>query len=387
MPEKPPYNLAILNNLVTPYRVPIYQGLGERIQTYLLLSGQESNRNTWNGLDQNLSNIDIRKVWGTTLRFFERRQGSVFDPRYLHINPGYLYELLKIRPDAVISAEMGFRSLAALLYGFFFRKPVWILWGGTLLTEKNRSAVKRLLRHFVFKRVTRWISYGETTTEYLVKGLGVERSHILQIQNCIDETQFIASHTAPLIQSSPSPVLLYTGQFIQRKGVDLFLKAAAKMQKQGYEFSILMVGSGIEKESLLELADDLKIENLTVLPAQPPEAMPSVYKSANVLVFPTLEEVWGLVVNEALWSGVPVISSMYAGCAREILPDENIFDPLNPASFEAALVKAVTGKLALPSTDCLRTSTQVVEQIFNSISSDLASGENVVPPSTRVPAP
>ncbi|MEO1621516.1 MAG: hypothetical protein AAFU53_10865, partial [Cyanobacteria bacterium J06632_3] len=86
-----------------------------------------------------------------------------------------------------------------------------------------------------------------------------------------------------------------------------------------------------------------------------------------VLVFPTLEEVWGLVVNEALWSDLPVVSSVYAGCAPEILPKENLFDPLDPVSFESILVKAVTGKLAPPSTDCLSTSEQVVQQIFKRI--------------------
>lgn len=379
------YKLAILNNLVTPYRIPLYKGLGDRISTYLLLSGQESNRDTWDGLEEKLPNVDIRKVWGCTLRFFERRQGSAFDPRYLHINPGYFYELLRIRPDVIISAEMGFRSLAALLYGFIFSKPVWILWGGTLLTEQKRSTVKRLIRYFVFRRVTRWISYGETTTEYLTESLRIRRSHILQIQNCIDETQFTNSITSPLLTPpSPSPVLLYTGQFIQRKGVDLFLKAAAKVQQQGYAFSILMVGSGIEKESLLALIADLTLENVTVLPAQSPSLMPAVYKSADVLVFPTREEVWGLVVNEALWSALPVISSEYAGCAREILPDDNIFNPLDFTSFERMLIKAITGKLAPPSVDCLYTSAQVVEQIFEHISSALPFQKTTLEKSQQV---
>ncbi|MBE9063605.1 glycosyltransferase family 4 protein [cf. Phormidesmis sp. LEGE 11477] len=372
MSEKAPYKLAILNNLITPYRVPIYKRLGDRIPTYLLLSGQESNRDTWSALEEKLPNISIRKVWGVTLQFFERRQGKAFDPRYLHINPGYFYELLRIRPDAVISAEMGFRSLAALLYGFIARKPVWILWGGTLLTEQKRGLLKKLIRHFVFKRVTRWISYGETTTEYLVEGLGVARSHILQIQNCVDESQFIDPHIPVSLTLSPSPVLLYTGQLIQRKGIDLFLKAAAKVQQQGYVFSILIVGSGIEKESLVDLSTHLNLDDVTILPAQPPEAMPSIYKSADVLVFPTREDVWGLVVNEALWSGLPVIASKYAGCASEILPIENIFDPLDSAAFERLLIKAVTGKLAPPSVEPLYPCAQVVDMIFEEVSGALS---------------
>ena len=270
---------------------------------------------------------------------------------------------------------------------YSLESPFGVLRGGTLLTEQKRSKVKKLTRHLIFKRVARWISYGETTTEYLIEGLGIERSHILQIQNCIDETQFTNPLTSPLLTPSPSPVLLYTGQFIQRKGVDLFLKAAAKVQQKGYVFSVLIAGSGIEKKALLTLAADLDLKNVTALSSQPPEAMPSVYKSADVLVFPTLEEVWGLVVNEALWSGLPVISSKYAGCAREILPDENIFDPLDSASFESMLIKAIDGELTSSNVNRLCTSAQVVEQIFEHISSALPLQQNSLPSPQQVLSP
>jgi len=364
--------LAILNNHITPYRIPLYKGLGENFSTFLLLSGKESNRDTWQGLEKELPNVSVRNVWGLTVKFFEKRKGKKFDPRYFHINPGYLWELIKIRPDVLISAEMGFRSLIALLYGLVFRKPVWILWGGTLHTERNRSVPKRFIRFLIFQHVTRWISYGETTTEYLL-ALGVERSHILQIQNCIDQKQFTATNLPPKIALSPSPVLLYTGQLIKRKGVDLFLSAAKSLQQKGHIFSILVVGSGVEKQNLVKLAEQIELDNITFLAGQAPSEMPAIYKSADVLVFPTLEEVWGLVVNEALWSGLTVASSIYAGCAPEILPDENVFDPLDPLSFEAVLERAVKGELLPASQSCLLTVEQVVTMITDYIDADFES--------------
>ena len=361
--------LAILNNHITPYRVPVYKGLGERFLTYLLISGRELNRDTWQGLEHSLENVDVRKVWGFTLQFFERRKGNVFDPRYLHINPGYIWELLKIRPDIVISAEMGFRSLVALTYGLIFRKPVWILWGGTIHTERHRSFFKQTMRQTIFRKVKRWISYGETTTEYLL-ALGVSRSYILQIQNCIDERQFNADDIQAKLTLSPSPTLLYTGQLIKRKGVDLFLHAASSLQQKGHIFSILIVGNGLEKENLIKLADHLELSNITFLPGQSPSDMPAIYKSADILVFPTLEEVWGLVVNESLWSGLAVACSMYAGCASEIIPKINTFDPLRPKSFENALEKALKNELLPADTSCLLTVEQVISKIANCISAD-----------------
>ena len=373
MPIEKKYKLAILNNQITPYRIPIYKGLGNRYSTYLLLSGEESTRNSWDNaaFADAIPNVNIRSVWGVTLKFIERRRGEDFDPRYLHINPGYFWELLKIRPDVLISAEMGFRSLIALLYGFLFKKPVWILWGGTLHTERNRGRIKRLIRNIVFSRVTRWISYGETTTEYLLH-LGIENENILQIQNCIDETLFTQSQS-PALELSPAPVLLYAGQIIKRKGVAIFLRAAAILQQEGHEFSILIVGNGPDKPNILRLINELELKNVTVLPAHTPSEMPSIYQSADVFVFPTLEEVWGLVVNEALWSGLTVASSTYAGCAQEIVPRENIFDPLEISSVVNILKKAVQGQLSMPNVDYLMTASTVVEMISAEIENDVFS--------------
>ncbi|MGC1307619.1 MAG: glycosyltransferase family 4 protein [Phormidesmis sp.] len=372
MVQLKPFKLAFLNNHITPYRVPLYEGLAKRFEMYLLLSGRESNRDTWQNLEKDLPNVMVRRVWGFTVQFFERRSGQIFDPRYLHFNPGYLWALIKVRPDAVISAEMGFRTLIALLYGVLFSKPVWILWGGTPHTERNRSYLKKLIRQLIFKRVTRWISYGKTTTDYLIE-LGIARHYILQIQNCVDEKLYTQSNVTAALRRSHPPILLYAGQLIKRKGTDLFLKAAAKLQQEGHQFSILIVGSGIEKDNIMQLIEQLNLKHVTVLPSQRPSDMPAIYKSADILVFPTLEEVWGLVVNEALWSGLTVVSSIYAGCAEEILPSENLFDPLDQQSMVEVLRKAIIGELLAPTVEPLCTCAQVVDMIGDEISGYLDS--------------
>ncbi|MFK8183239.1 MAG: glycosyltransferase family 4 protein [Phormidesmis sp.] len=371
------YKLAILNNLVAPYRIPIYRGLGKHFETHLLLSGEESNRDSWQHLDKYLLNVKVRRVWGFTLKFCEKRNGETFDPRYLHINPGYFWSLLKLCPDVVISAEMGFRSIIALLYGFLFRKPVWILWGGTPHTERNRSYFKKLVRRLIFTRVTRWISYGKTTTDYLLE-LGINRNHILQIQNCVDEKLFMLDDVDVELDRSPFPTLLYAGQLIKRKGPDLFLKAAAKLQQEGYQFSTRIVGSGIEQKKIVNLISQLGLKNVSVLSSQKPEDMPAIYKSADVFVFPTLEEVWGLVVNEALWSGLTVVASIYAGCAEEVLPPDNLFDPLDQQSTINVLKKAINGELPAPSTSQLYTCDQVIELIVSEIKNHFCADKKPV---------
>lgn len=356
--------VAVLVNILAPYRLPIYRRLGEIFDTTIYLSNEENNRDTWKNMESFLvsEGIRVKRSWGVTL---SGQKGKGYDFWFLHFNPGYLIDLCRDRPDAVITIEMGFRTLMALLYGSLFRKPVWVWWGGTLLTERSRGKIRRVLRWLIARWAKRWISYGYTSTEYLVS-LGIPRERILQIQNCVDESLYTRP-TQPAFNLNPKPVLLYVGQMIGRKGVRLLLEAAARLQKEGWSFTLLLVGSGPEKESLEAYARELGLDNVYFQPAQPPEKMPAIYRSADCLVFPTLEDVWGLVVNEAMWSGIPVLVSIYAGCAPEIVPPEQCFDPLNPIDFDRALRLALTGKLSPPDTSRLKTCRQVADMIIDDI--------------------
>ncbi|MCL1467697.1 glycosyltransferase [Argonema galeatum] len=367
--EQQKYKLALLVNTIAPYRLPIYQTLGSYFNLSIFHGGDEQNRSGWQNVESKLSNIKVKRSWGITLQWRQGKKGGTYDRRFTHITPGYLLDLWKFRPDAIVTNEMGFRSLAALIYGTIFGIPVWVWWGGTLHTEISRKLFKKALRRLFIPWVKHWISYGETSTEYLLS-LGIPKNKILQIQNCVDE-QLYLEPKAPKVQRETKPVFLYVGQMINRKGVDKLLEAAFKVQQEGHRFSLLLVGGGPEKTALEALAQKLNLQNVTFYPPQPPDVMPSIYCSADYLVFPTLEDVWGLVVNEALWSGVPVLSSIYAGCSKELLPSQNIFDPLNEDDFVATLKRALAGEVAYPDHSRLKTCAEVAEMIINDIKSVL----------------
>jgi glycosyltransferase involved in cell wall biosynthesis len=108
--------------------------------------------------------------------------------------------------------------------------------------------------------------------------------------------------------------------------------------------------------------------------------MAAVYRSADVLVFPTLDDVWGLVVNEALWSGIPALVSVYAGCARELVPPESTFDPLDPVDFAAKLRSAVDGELPAPELIRLRRVAEVSDVIAQELHTTLARTNPAIDP-------
>jgi glycosyltransferase involved in cell wall biosynthesis len=361
--------VSLLINIISPARLALYSGLAEHFDLQILHGGTESNRDSWHDLDHAVPRARIAHAWGWQVEIPRKKEGKPFDRRYIHITPGYIQHLLSFRPEALISNEMGLRTLIALTYGTFFRKPVWVWWGGTMHTERKAGPVRRIVRTMVSRWVRHWISYGQTSTEYL-QSLGVKRDRILEIQNAVDERLFTMP-VKPDLDIKPRPVLLCAGRLVMRKGVEELLIAAAAVQKEGLDFSLVLVGSGPDKLALEQLAVAIGLKNLHVLPVQSPEKMPAVYRSADVLIFPTLEDVWGLVANEAMLCGLTVLCSKYAGCAHELFASQNIFDPEDAEEFICKLREAVSGQLAPSDCSRLKTTPQILADLIRALESSM----------------
>jgi glycosyltransferase involved in cell wall biosynthesis len=369
--------VALLTNMIAPYRVPLYSILGDEFDLLVLHGGREANREAWGNAEGILSNAKVVRAWGWQIPFKQKLDGRVYNERSFHITPGLIWHLLRFRPDAVITSEMGFRSAIALAYGTLFHKPVWIWWGGTLHTERHADPFRRAIRRIFRLSGDRWITYGQASTEYLLS-LGVRRDRILQSQNSVDENQFRAN-VAPAWAIQPRPVVLHVGRLIELKGIRSLLDAAAILQRKGYNFSLLLVGDGREKEALVRYAMGLGLESVYFRPAQAPEKMPSVYCSADLVVFPTLEDTWGVVANEAILCGVPVLCSKYAGCATELFASENLFSPDNLDDFSQKLGAAIRDGLPMPDPDRLKTTQQLgrelVQEVNNFVVSSRSGGQ------------
>jgi len=357
--------LSLLINIIAPARLALYSGLADHFELQISHGGTEGNRDSWQALDEKLPNARVRRAWGWQISLPRKENGKQFDRRFIHITPGYIAHLLSFRPDVVISNEMGLRSLIALAYGAIFRKPVLVWWGGTPHTERKTNFARRLLRALISRWARHWISYGQTSTEYLLS-LGIYRGRIVEIQNAVDETLFFAD-AAPELDIQPRPVVLYAGQLIARKGVELLIDAASAAQREGDVFSLLLVGNGRDKQALEAQAKSEGLGNIRFLPSRPPEKMPAIYRSADVLIFPTLEDVWGLVANEAILCGLPVLCSKYAGCASELFSPESVFDPENPLDFRHKFRRAISGQLPKPDRSRLKTTPQLLGDLIRAI--------------------
>lgn len=362
--------VAVLVNLIPPYRAALFRKLREKLDLHVFWSGSEPNRTQWHDGKTGRSLSGASLMRGLSLSREIRDEEGVYDYRSLHITFGAILQLWKLKPDAIISAEMGTRTICAFLFALVMRKPLWVWWGGTEDTERHVGAARRLIRRRLAATSVKWLTYGESATAYLCT-LGIDKNRVTQLQNCVDEAAYLGD--APARFQNADVVFLYVGQLIRRKGIHHLLAAAAELQGKGRRFSIVIVGDGPERSRLEELSRASALQNVEFVGPLAGANLRRAYRSADCLVLPTVEDNWGLVINEALWCGTSVIASTAAGASRELLPNTNLFNAADHSSICAALERVLDGQTA-PAGECvsrLIKMDQVVDRIVGSVLNEL----------------
>lgn len=146
---------------------------------------------------------------------------------------------------------------------------------------------------------------------------------------------------------------LFVGRLIKLKNVDGLLRAFAAVRQPAETLTI--VGEGSEQDDLVRLADDLGLgEAVEFSGYRTGSELAAAYAQADCLVLPSSTEVWGMVVQEALDSGLSVVVSEHAGIVASLPPDAAVVvTPIADAALGDALVAArtLTPTIAAGATD------------------------------------
>ena len=271
--------------------------------------------------------VRVQRTW-TLRRSWKHPSGFVY-PKYIHIPWDTLPLLRRLRPDVVISAELGFRSLFAAIYCSSSRRTKLILWA-TLSerTELGRGRVRYVLRRWLAARADRVIVNGASGERYLLRlGCPLEKIDRLP-QPALPEFASVGETSRP---STRVHHLIFVGQLTELKGLVPFIHQldAWARTHPGRRLELTIVGSGPSRHEIENIPHvaDLEIKLTGELD---PLAVSAHFAGADALVFPTLADEWGLVVNEALAAGVPVLGSIHSQAVMELCEDGSngwVFDP------------------------------------------------------------
>ena len=134
-------------------------------------------------------------------------------------------------------------------------------------------------------------------------------------------------------------------RFVEKKNLSFLIKVFEKFQRKIEDWFLVLVGDGPLKEDLIEFSNQLNISEKVVFTGyQEYESIRSIYNSASCFVLPSITEQWGLVINEALASGLPVLCSKRAGCAPNLIENNQVgytFDPFSEKDLETKMYQIV----------------------------------------------
>ncbi len=262
--------------------------------------------------------------------------------------------LLELRPSAILTC--GYEraeTLAAVIYSRFFRAKV-ILMLDNQLEDSERRWLKEHVKTIYLKLFHGFMYGGDTHRDYL-RHLHVPKSKEAYGYNCVDNGR-LSAISAEHRTGSDAPVagdyFLCVARLIEKKNIPRLVKAFAKWRSDlapDSNWKLVIVGDGPERGAIEEAIAKLGIGESVVLAGEIGriEEIFRYYAFANCFVLASHHnEQWGLVVNEAMACGLPVLVSEKCGCANSLVQAGKNGYKLHPESIEDIAEKLNTIYLA-----------------------------------------
>ena len=317
-------NIGILTNIPAPYREKMWESYAEipdvSIDIYYCAKTEADRK--WKF--KKAQNVNEFFLEGITIR------------EKMHFNPSVCrlakrYDLWLIGGYAIPTMQL------LILLCKFLRIPYVILFDGIspLRILEKENPILFLWKKFLVKGCFAWLGNGTVGHKYGRK-LGLPGDKLFNQYLTVDVEHFQKNierkkeirHSFRKRHEIDQDLFLflYVGRLVESKGVqDLLLAFQKVKEKNRYRVGLLIVGHGDYEQYLKNEAK--KMQDVFFLGPVDYERIYEVYYSADALVLPSYSDPWGLVVNEALACGIPVIASSAVGAAPDLVDPGLIFEP------------------------------------------------------------
>lgn len=315
--------VVLLHNLVYPPRTPLFNLISQNKKfkfNVFFLSLNAGNRQ-WK-LDLNKIKFPYKILPHKVINL------KMEDCLYFIFNPTILMDLWREKPDIIIGCGWVHpANYLALIYSKFMKKP-FILFSESTVYEKSWRRVFGLpLVKFMVKLADAYLTPGINAKEYL-ESLGAKKNKVFVVSNAVDNKFFYNKSRLSVQQKlrikrkfkiSGERVILYVGRLERVKGIEYLLDAYKNLEPEVKDAVLVITGDGPLKKRLRQRCKKEKIKRVIFVGNLERSQMPKVYGVADLIVLPSWSEVWGLVINEAMSCGLPVISTENVGSSRDLI--------------------------------------------------------------------
>lgn len=405
--QKSPYKLAILASHPIQYQAPLFRALADSPNIDLTVffcsdHGLKPYRDEGFGVE---FKWDVPLLEGYHAEFlpnYSRRPNS--SSFWSQINPAIIRQLKSRKFDAILI--MGWSratSWLALLAAISLGIPILMRGETNLLPVLPgwKKRVKQLILGTLFKYVAGFLAIGKYNLEFY-RAYGVPAEKLYLAPYAVDNGFFIsqaekhAPHQLALKREigipETLPVILFSGKLTPVKRPMDLLKAFAFVT-QTQQAALVYLGDGNLRAELEQFTADAGLQHVYFAGFHNQTELPRFFAAADIFVLPSGSEPWGLVVNEALCFGLPVIVSDQVGSSGDLVQEG-----VNGFTFPVGEVATLATRITQLLTDTARrrqmgrASRQLIAhwgyaedvQAVNAFLSDLAASKNTI--TSNVPA-
>jgi glycosyltransferase involved in cell wall biosynthesis len=335
--------VVFVTNVVPIYRYPIFEQLARatefRIQILVTVPLSVS-------CPEAVANLSMKySVSLNVLRTTHHAASGALQREPFSIPFALIINLIRSRPDVIVAGDFGLRSAicwsAARLLGCRF-----VLSSEEIATSAaGRSRLQQWLRRFLVRRADAFLAWGDPARQLLVS-MNAGESRIFGCAQAIDnefwvrQAQSLDRQTERKSLGLNGVAFLLVGRALARKGFQNFLDAWSRLPQELHErICAVIIGDGDYLEHLKSAAAARGLRNVSFAGAKSAAQLARFYAAADIFVYPSLEDVWGLVVNEAMCFGLPILASQFAGASQSLVAGSNVGLVFNPADIDAFAVK------------------------------------------------
>lgn len=330
------FRIAVVNSHPIQYFAPLYAHLDRdpRLEVTALYCSDFSLRG---GVDPGFKQAvtwDVDLLDGYAHKFLgerARKRGisgffSLICPELWHEIRNGGYDAVLLHGYAYAAFVLAFMAARSRGIPVFMRSETHL----GLKRSKWRRRLRDGILSLAYRNVAACLAIGSRNRAYY-RSLGVPECRIFDVPYTVDNDRFVAAARLSVEERrqlrekfglpSEQPVVLYASKFTRRKHPDDVVAAVAQLRERGIRVSLLLVGSGELEGALRQQVAQLGLADVAFAGFVNQAELPRVYAASDVFVLPSENEPWGLIVNEAMCAGLPVVVADEVGCVADLVEE------------------------------------------------------------------
>lgn len=305
--------ILIQSIYAAPYRVGVFEGIQKEFNTIVFFEKQSGHKRNKKFFQNNnklkcyfLDKKEDKKIYKSTIK--KIKQFSV----------------------VIVYDYSSLSSIKLMLRCIKNKIPYLINCDGYIdnYQKRHSSIIKELIKKYFVSKAEKCLANGQVSKNYFLKYNAKEENIVIhKFSSLYDkEINYNTKENKEVLKKklgiNPNQKLfLSVGRFAPEKGYDMLLQAIKQLNNKDIQY--IIIGGGNLYEQYAKYCKENNLTNIKIMDFIPKEELLHYYEAADVFVFPTKYDIWGLVINEAMSKGLPILSTNKCAAALEMVNKEN----------------------------------------------------------------